>query len=273
MSTYDDNQWATPNIDVDTFNPTGLDISQWMTAIATSGAKYATLTVKHHDGFSLYPTAHYSPGYDPYSIAQTAWYAANGSPDIVDLFVTACRANNIIPCFYFSFWDRTFEARTGAAVTGDAGYLNLVETQLRELLTNYGQIGAIWIDAYTGRALTVYIPYAHIYNFIKSIQSNCMIVHNEHVFPPNASQVVVYEVPVHGNVPEGNTSPAEESDTVDQGGAWFYPSAGVTLKTASTIQASIIQANSRNAAYHLNFSPNTVGIIPEDQVTLLGQIP
>ncbi len=50
-------QFASPNINVNTWAPTGMDIDQWLDAAVAGGATFAAFTSKHLDGFSLWPTA------------------------------------------------------------------------------------------------------------------------------------------------------------------------------------------------------------------------
>lgn len=60
-----------------------------------AGCRYVTLTVRHHDGFSLYDTC----GLSDYDAVQ-----ATGR-DLVREFVDACRANDLLPFFYHTLLD------------------------------------------------------------------------------------------------------------------------------------------------------------------------
>jgi alpha-L-fucosidase len=281
MPTFVSAEIANPNLSVDTFAPTttALDVDGWLNVCVSAGTEYAYLTTKHHDGFALWPTAYHADGYAPYSIAQTAWYAANGSPDIVGDFVAACRAHGIKPGLYISAWDLTFEARTGTnETTNAAGYIAMIETQLTELLTNYGDIMAIWIDGWAWHLGYDEIPYSTIYNFIKSIQPNCLVVENSHTHPTNTSQIEVFEQPVNGEqtIPVGNLRPAEMVATPRTDGRWFYNS-GVdqtasALRSAATILGEIANANDNNATFMLALTPDTAGVLPLAQVDLCASL-
>lgn len=277
MSTFVDVEWADPNIDVDTFAPTGLDINNWMDAAVSAGMKYAVLTAKHHDGFALWPTAYAVGGYDPYGIGSTAWYASSAI-DIVDEFATQCAAHSINPCLYFSIWDRTYEARSDKTAAGDpAAYIAMIEAQLSELLTNYGNITAIWTDGWGWQADTGYtnIPYATISNYIKSIQPNCMLVENAHTHPSVTSEIETYEQNETFDL-NGNTRPSEVCSSIRVNERWFYRStdgqADADIKTAVSLNALIQTYNGNNANYLLNVTPTTAGVLPEAQVTRLAQL-
>ena len=75
------------------FNPEELDTDQWMEAAGELGASQVCLTVRHVDGFSLWPTAA-----NNYSVASSPWRGGKG--DVVKDFVTSARKYNISPCFY-----------------------------------------------------------------------------------------------------------------------------------------------------------------------------
>lgn len=272
METFSGQSTATANLNVDTFAPTDLDIANWLDAIQAAGCKYATLTTKHHSGFALWPTAYHVGENPPYSIAQTAWYAANGSPDVVGLFVAGCRARNINPCIYFSIWDSTWEARTGTdQTTGTAAYIAMIQAQLTELLTNYGDITAIWLDGWGWKLGYDYIPYATIYNIIKGLQPGCLVIDNANtVHPCPTSQIDIYE---NGGMPDSNTLYAEEVVRIKtSGGSWFYETAPATLRTAESIRSEIDRCNLHGGAYHLGTYPDRTGHLTDDQIAVLLQL-
>jgi len=270
MSTFTGEEWATPNIDPDTFAPTGLDIDQWLDAVVSAGGKYAILITKHHDGFALWPTAYHVGGYAAYGIGVTAWYVANGSPDIVGLFVTKCSARSLNPVLYYSTWDRTYEARVGAGYA--AGYSAMVIAQLTELLTNYGNITALWFDGWTHPSIQPNVSVDAVWNLIQSLQPNCLLIFNN--TPYNyLSEIDIYE---QTPAPTGNTRPAEVIYSMRADSTWFYNAAsGQTsayLKTAATINAAIQSANANGAVYCINVTPGTDGHLPAAQVTILGEL-
>jgi len=278
MPTFLANDVAAGDLDPDTFAPTNLDIDQWCSTIAASGAKYAILTVKHHDGFCLWPTAWYEPAHSPYSIAQTAWYAANGSPDVVDLFVTACRANGLLPCFYYSIYDKTHEGRSGTTeITDAAAYIDMIKTHLTELLTNYGDITAMWFDGWYWQFANryKYIPFETIYNHVKALQSNCLFLDNNHTFPGYYGKIAVKE---QGDaaIPAGNTYIGDFVETIRVDDKWYYDAAqgqlAVDFIAAADILTAINANNALNFTYTLGISPGTDGHIGTAQAAIIAAI-
>jgi alpha-L-fucosidase len=276
MPTFTGTEQSDPNLNVDTFAPTGLDVDNWLDACVSAGMTYAVLVTKHHDGFALWPTAYHVGANPPYSIAQTAFYASNGSPDIVDLFVAKCRIRNLNPCLYFSIQDTTHEARSGTDETTDpAGYLAMVVTQITELLTDYGDITALWFDRWGSHVGYAAVPYVTIYDLVKSLQPNCLLLDNCNFHPPVTSEIEVYEAPAT-EVPSGNARLSELVKTVRVNGHWFFNQADdqsdAAFTAAATILTDISTTNSRNAAYLLGIMPNKAGVLPAALVTRLGQL-
>lgn len=281
MATFTNEEQATANLDPDTFAPTGLNIDQWLDAAVSSGAQYAVLTTKHSDGFALWPTAYHVPGYAAYGIAATTWYANNGSPDIVSQFVTKCRSRSLNPVLYYCTQDRTWEARTGKTSTTDyQSFMSMIEQQLTELLSNYGSIFALWLDAWSGSYLGMNGfsggPAKRVYNLIQSLQPNCLMIGN-YLFTPRPnpySQLEEYEQPAVIGV--GNTTPSEEVWSIRNDGLWFYNSTkdqtSTALRTAADLNAATAQANGRNGTRLLGVTPSTAGVLPDAQVTLMGNL-
>lgn len=261
----------------DTFAPTGLDIDNWLDAAVAGGANTAALTVKHHDGFALWPTAYAVAEHDPYSIAQTAWYAANGSPDIVSLFVTKCRTRSLEPVLYFSVRDLTFEARSGVTISSNPpAYIAMVKAQLSELLSNYGAITAIWTDGWGASNPVGYanIPYATLADHIHGLQPNCLVCENNHEHPTENSDIEVWETVVPT---QADDRYQEHTYTSRLNGNWFWEvsddQTAAALYTAAQLKAKIDYDIAYNTTLSVvNFSPTTAGVLPTAQVTLLAEL-
>ncbi|MBX3242643.1 MAG: alpha-L-fucosidase [Chitinophagaceae bacterium] len=128
------------------FNPTKLDAEQWVKTAASFGAKHVVLTAKHHNGFCLWPTKT-----TDYSVKNAPW--KNGAGDVVAEFVAACRKYGVKPGLYVSGGDKNEQCTSTPdpmgkrKLVGDINsYFTKFIEQLRELLTNYGQIDYVWFD-------------------------------------------------------------------------------------------------------------------------------
>lgn len=122
------------------FNPACLDTDQWVRTAKEAGAKYAILVAKHCTGFCLWPT-------EPYSVKHSSYKG-----DIVESFIASCKKYNIKPGFYYSC------ACNGYMKADNPGYVisknpeeqkrytELIERQLAELWSRYGELFEIWFD-------------------------------------------------------------------------------------------------------------------------------
>lgn len=270
METFTGEGIATANTDVDVFAPTDFDIDNWLDTLQTAGCKYAYLTAKHHNGFAMWPTAYHVEGYDPYSIAQTAWYADNGSPDVLGLFIAGCRSRNINPGIYFSIWDSTYEARSGTTQATDAAsYIAMIEAQLTELLTNYGDLVAIWFDGWQWKLGYTYIPYVPIAAFVKNLQSNCLVIDNYETSHPCPTG----DIDMYAHIPDDNTLLGEEVVCIKSGESWFYIEGETpNYLTATAIKNEIARCNLYNGTYLLGSFPDKTGHFPAAEATILQNV-
>jgi len=134
--------------DPDLFNP-----REWARMAKAAGMKYVVLTAKHHEGFCLWDSK-----YTDYKAPNTPF-----GKDIIKAYVEAFRAEGLKVGFYYSLidWhhsDYTIDANHPQRQTTDEAYDKLnagrdmakyreyIKNQVRELLTNYGEISIIWFD-------------------------------------------------------------------------------------------------------------------------------
>lgn len=153
LCTFSGCQWDQQPLDSPRmFNPSALNASQWVEVAKLWGAQEICLTVKHVDGFTLWPSKA-----TPYTVAASPYKGGQG--DVVQEFVDACRAGGIEPCFYFipGFSIYNFNM-------SDSDYLATHITMLTELLTNYGPISRLWFDNYALDG-SVYQPPGHMRSF------------------------------------------------------------------------------------------------------------
>ena len=175
MNTYTDQEWGFGNEDPSLFNPQDLDCRQWARVCKQAGMRGIIFTAKHHCGFCMWPSA-----YTEYSVKNSPW--KNGQGDVVRELADACRAEGLKFAVYLSPWDRNH------ADYGRAPYVDYFRNQLRELLTNYGDIFEVWFDGANGgdgwygganetRKIdrTTYYQWPETYHMIRELQPNCLI--------------------------------------------------------------------------------------------------
>jgi len=138
MNTFTDVEWGTGREDPVRFQPTDFDARQWTRVLRHAGVRLLILTAKHHDGFCLWPTETTAHG-----VRSSPWRGGRG--DVVGEVAAACRADGLAFGIYVSPWDRHERSY------GDSPRYNaFFRTQLRELLTRYGEIAEVWFDGACG---------------------------------------------------------------------------------------------------------------------------
>lgn len=110
---------------------------EWCELAKKAGAKYAVLTTRHHEGFSLWNSK-----VNPYNS-----YNACGR-DIVREFVEACREFDLKIGLYTSLmdWHNPDGWRCANDPEARMRFTKYIEELNTELLTNYGKIDILWYD-------------------------------------------------------------------------------------------------------------------------------
>ncbi len=296
LNTYTDREWGTGDESPSLFDPVELDADRIVRLFRDAGMRSVILTAKHHDGFCLWPSA-----FTEHSVKNSPW--KNGSGDVVRAFADACRRAGMKFGVYLSPWDRNHKDY------GRPEYLAYYRNQLRELLTNYGEISEVWFDGanggdgyYGGARETrtidrrTYYDWPGTWALVRKLQPNAVIfsdvgpdvrwVGNEQGYAGETNWATYSPVGVEGDAPapgytrylEGNEGhrngaawmPAECDVSIRPG--WFYHAAEDTsVKTPLELMDLYLRSVGRNAALLLNVPLDRRGCVAgPDSAALLG---
>ncbi|MEO8762792.1 MAG: discoidin domain-containing protein [Ginsengibacter sp.] len=279
LNTYTDQSWGYGNEDVNLFNPKDLDCHQWARICKEAGMTGIIITAKHHCGFCLWPSQ-----YTDYSVKNAPW--KNGKGDVVRELADACKEYGLKLGIYLSPWDRN------SAVYGKPEYITYFRNQLKELLTNYGDIFEIWFDGANGGSgyygganetrkidRKTYYDWKNTYKLVRVLQPNIVIwndggeradlrwvgTEGGSVGATNWSLLdstgdVPYDM-LHYGLEHGNAwVPAEVNTSIRP--EWFYhPGEDSRVKTLPTLMENYYNSIGHNATLLLNFPIMPNGLI------------
>ena len=265
-----------------TFYPSEFDADAWISAIKAAGAKYITITTRHHDGFSLFKTA------------TSSYNSVDDTPfkrDIIKELAEACKRHGIKLHLYYSHLDWGREdypvGRTGRG-TGRPkekanwpSYFNFMNTQLTELLTNYGEVGAIWFDGWWDHdndAKPFDWQLEEQYGIIHKLQPQCLIGNNHHTTPFPGEDIQIFERDLPGENKAGLSGqdisrlPLESCQTINE--HWGYSITDSNYKSGKELIQMLVRAAGKNANLLLNIGPEPGGALPSlalDRLKTIGE--
>ncbi len=309
VNTFTGSEWGSGNENPSVFNPTNLDVEQWVKEFKDAGFKRIIITGKHHDGFCLWQskyTNHDMQG-SPYK---------DGKGDILQELSQACTKYDIDMGFYLSPWD-AHEPSYGYGngyndetdTNGD--YNQFYMNQLREILGKetfvdedgqtkykYGNNGVfkeVWMDGAKGSgAAAQNYKFNEWFALIKQLQPEAVI------FSPYATEIrwVGNESGIAGDPcwskidaqrikddydirkqefpsylnsgdPNGDIWSIGEADVSLRPG-WFYHSSQ-NPKTIEQLNNIYFKSVGRGQPLLLNVPPNKEGKLSDEDVARLRQ--
>ena len=159
-----------------------LNVSAWLTASASFGAKYSVLVADHMAGFTLWPTKVH-----PVSIASTSFEGGNG--DIVKDFRVAAAAQGIAPGFFYSthynwalgvdnYRAEAVPRTYGGPLLNQSAFEDLALAQLAELhlyeSDGHGPWSEVWFDGSVNTILTPKVGSFVKQNFPNAVCHSCV---------------------------------------------------------------------------------------------------
>jgi alpha-L-fucosidase len=267
------------------FNPVKYDADAWVRMTKDAGMKYIVITSKHHDGFALFDSK------------ASTWDIADATPykkDLLKPLAEACRKHGIKLGFYYSHaqdwnnpggsaarkvasegWANPDSAAIDAYTEANSGHWDPAQTtktmsqymdevaipQVKEILTNYGDVAVLWWDTPTGMT----DEYAEKLNALLKLQPN--IITNDRLKRPNYPGD--YKTPEQRipNLSELDGKDWETCMTMNE--TWGYKSYANNWKTPQTLIRNLVDIASKGGNYLLNVGPKADGTFPQESVDIL----
>ncbi|SDO35458.1 alpha-L-fucosidase [Paenibacillus sp. yr247] len=233
------------------WNPDQLDCSQWARAAKSAGMKFAALTAKHHEGFSLWPTR-YSD------------HCVKNSPcktDIVKEYLDAFRQEGISAGLYFSMLDLHHQIGRKKCSPEDNQF---IKNQIEELLTGYGDLPFLIIDGWNapwGGPYFADLPFNEIDELVKKLQPDCLLMNISGESDLDGTDIVFYENAAGQEIADFFAGPGASCNILTD--TWFWRTYHPTMeqKSADWALDKIVNANKHNCSFLLNGAPNQHGLL------------
>jgi alpha-L-fucosidase len=259
----------------DFFNPVEFDPAEWVATAKAAGMNYITITSKHHDGFAMYDSK-----VSDWDIVERTPYGK----DVLKLLKEECDRQGIKLFFYHSQLDwhhpdyyprgRTGQGYTGRPESGDwDAYIDYMNSQLTELLTNYGEIGGIWFDGMWDQWDADW-QLDETYALIHKLQPGALIGSNHHKapFPGEDFQMFERDLPGENSMGFNQTGsisqlPLEMCETMN--GSWGYNIKDRRFKSTRQLIQTMVKAAGYGANFLLNNGPMPNGKLQPENVDTL----
>ena len=243
------------------FNPLKYDPDSWVRLAKETGMKYIVITSKHHEGFALFDSA------------VTDWDVVDATPygkDLLKPLAEACRKHGIKLGFYYSHaqdwchpggaaklghWD---EAQDGDM---DEYIKNISVPQVKEILTNYGDIAVLWWDTPYG----MNEERADMLQPLINLQPG--IITNNRLGGGYQGDCSTPEQHIPAT---GLDSDWEACMTMNR--TWGFKSYDHDWKSTETLIRNLVDIASKGGNYLLNVGPTAEGEIPQPSIERLKAI-
>ena len=292
MNTFTNMEWGYGDEKPAQFNPTALDTRQWAQVAKEAGMKGIIITAKHHDGFCLWPSE-----FTEHSVKNSPW--KDGQGDLIRELSDACKEYGLKFGVYLSPWDRNHPDY------GKPEYITYFRNQLRELLTNYGDVFEVWFDGanggdgYYGGANEErrvdkknYYDWPNTIKMVRELQPQAVIfsdagpdirwVGNEKGYANETTWSPLYRDSVYAGMPDfqrfaagqeqGTHWVPTETDVSIRPGWYYHPEQDNQVKSLSKLVDIYYNSVGLNSSLLLNLPVDTRGLVHENEVKNLNEL-
>lgn len=234
------------------FNPVKYNADAWVRAAKEAGMKYIVITSKHHDGFAMFDSKA-----SDWNIMKASPFGRNPLKELA----AACQKHGIRLGFYYSQaqdWNNPGGAAAGGhwdkAQDGsmDDYIKNVAVPQVKEILSNYGNISVLWWDTpyeMTRERAAMLAP-------LLKLQPG--IIHNNRLgggFNGDTETPEQY-------IPPTGFGNRDWETCMTMNDTWGYKSYDQNWKSSETLVRNLVDIASKGGNYLLNIGPTNEGLMP-----------
>lgn len=259
------------------FNPIYFDADEWIKTAKDAGMNYFVVTAKHHDGFALFKSevskfncvdatpfgrdiiGELAESCAKYDMKLGLYYSQTQDWTHPDGCGFSYKPLNVGGMSWGNNWDYTENDRVGYCKC----YEEKIKPQVKEILTNYGDLCLIWFD----NPIEIEEKYSReLYDMVKTYQPNCLI--NSRL----GNGVCDYTSAGDNEIPDDYKedmlfeTPATLNDT------WGFKMADQNWKSPEEIIKIKNHLNERGINYLLNIGPDHLGRFPAKAIEILNKI-
>jgi len=254
--------WKTYQTEVGgAFNPTNFDAHKWVSLIKRAGQKYVIVTTKHHDGFCMFHTAT-----TKYNVVDSTPFAR----DVIKELSDECRRQGIVFCPYYSIGDWAAADVMDPKFTS---YHDYMFAQLKELMTQYGDIPLVWFDNYwyvNNQWNTDQDHAIELYDMLRSLNPNVLV--NDRCGRGASSTDGDYATPENQLKGSRQSRYFEVVMTDTDDDNWGWVKGATNYRSAATLIHNLIDCTSKGGNFVVNVGPMANGDFPPEHVALINAI-
>ena len=258
------------------FNPVNFNAEEWVKTARNAGMKYIVITSKHHDGFCMFGTRQTG-----FNIMKTPFQR-----DPMRELAAACKKYGLKFCFYYSIMDwhhpdylprRDWEKDRPAGDADYNKYVDYMKAELKELLTQYGDIGVLWFDG-EWESTWNQTRGLDLYYYVKSLQPSIII--NNRVGAGRLDMEGLTKQGMFGGdfgTPEQQVPPTGLPGTdwetcMTMNDHWGYNSNDKNFKSSKELIRMLADIASKGGNLLLNVGPTALGTFPGESSEKLKDI-
>lgn len=260
------------------FNPICFDAEEWVRVALDAGMQYMVFTAKHHDGFAMFKSE-----VSKFNVVDATPFGR----DVVSKLANACSKHGLKLGLYYSQdldWSHPHGGgyKTGKTWAGGKAYWvnnwdfpddkhkdysicfeEKIKPQVKEILTNYGEICLIWFDT----PCTISPSQTdELYHMVKKYQPDCLV--NSRI----GNGYGDYSSKGDNTLPDRDEdaflceTPATLNDT------WGYKPFDQNWKSPEVVLKLLKYCNDHGANYLLNIGPDYLGRLPAPACDVLYKV-